>query len=443
MHSPISKKEKIVAFLAGIFTGLVVLAVALYQIPSIQDRVSWRIDRALTYMRGVVDPVQAMPTPDVKTAPEAAVAGAEAGGGGNLPLPQEETLPPTSVSSPSPTQPATALPQQTLPPPTPSPTPTAIPGHIELAVPAYEKQSLNNCGPATLTMHLRYYGWQGNQSKISDLIKPKREDRNVNVEELVSYVNTEVPGLEIQYRVGGDVQMLKKLLAAGFPVTIEEAFIMAESYWANDDRWAGHYLLLTGYDDAAQQFISQDVFVGSNFKVSYSVLEKNWKTFNNVYILVYPPDQRETVKAVLGEEWDVNANRQHALEKAQREAEKDSTDSYAWFNLGTNLVYFEKYSQAANAYDEARKAGLPQRMLRYQFGPFFAYFHTGRMDDLMAVLDYALKRTPTSEEAMLWKGWALYRQGDKEGASDMFSKALEAHPNYSDAIYAIDFIRNN
>ena len=29
------------------------------------------------------------------------------------------------------------------------------------------------------------------------------------------------------------------------------------------------------------------------------------------------------------------------------------------------------------------QCGLPQRMLRYQFGPFFAYFHTGRIDDLL------------------------------------------------------------
>jgi hypothetical protein len=28
-----------------------------------------------------------------------------------------------------------------------------------------------------------------------------------------------------------------------FPVMIEESFIMEESYWLNDDRWAGHYLL--------------------------------------------------------------------------------------------------------------------------------------------------------------------------------------------------------
>jgi hypothetical protein len=39
--------------------------------------------------------------------------------------------------------------------------------------------------------------------------------------------------------------------AAGFPVMIEETFMMEESYWPNDDRWAGHYLLVT--DTMTQQ----------------------------------------------------------------------------------------------------------------------------------------------------------------------------------------------
>jgi tetratricopeptide (TPR) repeat protein len=322
-------------------------------------------------------------------------------------------------------------------------TPTPLPGKVDLPVPEYEKQEVNNCGPATLSMHLRYYGWQGNQTTISKLIKPKSEDRNVNVEELVAYVNTEVPGLEIQYRVGGDIDTLRRLLAAGFPVTIEEGFKMAESYWFNDDRWSGHYLLLTGYNDASQRFTAQDVYVGPNLSVHYDALDKNWKAFNRVYILVYPPDQRERVQQVLGEQWDVDVNRQTALDAAQKEIEADSTDSYAWFNLGTNLVYFEKYAQAAQAYDEARKNGLPQRFLRYQFGPFFAYFHTARMEDLLALTEYALKRTPNSEEALLWRGWAMYRQGNLEESSKLFLQALEARPGYTDAQYALNFIRNN
>ncbi len=39
-------------------------------------------------------------------------------------------------------------------------------------------------------MYLHYYGWEGDQSAIAELLKPQREDRNVNVEELVYFVRT-------------------------------------------------------------------------------------------------------------------------------------------------------------------------------------------------------------------------------------------------------------
>jgi tetratricopeptide (TPR) repeat protein len=438
MQGEISKKEKIAAFSMGIIVGLVVLAVVLYQLPAVQNRVSWRIDFAMAFLRGIIDPVQPMPTPmPVSDVTGGSIPGAP---GSMEPFPEA----PTSTVAPTRTTvPTLEVTQGPTPTQAPTLTPTAIPGKVELPAPGYEKQEVNNCGPTTLAMHLRFYGWKGDQNTISALIKPKSEDRNVNVEELAYYAHTQVPGLEFQFRVGGDVDMLRKLIAAGFPVTIEEAFIMAESYWFNDDRWAGHYLLLTGYDDAAQQFTAQDVFIGPNIGVSYKVLDKNWKAFNRVYIVLYPPDQRETVQAILGDQWDVNANRTFAMNAAEKETQADSTDSYAWFNYGTNLVYFEKYSLAAQAYDQARKLGLPQRMLRYQFGPFFAYFHTGRIDDLLALTDYALKRTPNSEEALLWRGWAMYRKGDREGALKSFQSALNARPENPDAVYALNFIRDN
>jgi len=82
-------------------------------------------------------------------------------------------------------------------------------------------------------------------------------------------------------------------------------------------------------------------------------------------------------------------------------------------------------------------------MLRYQFGPFLAYFHTLRTDDLMTLSEYALKITPNSEEAMLWRGWGMYRLGRKQEALDLFQKALEARPGYPDATYALNFVQKN
>jgi TolA-binding protein len=54
-----------------------------------------------------------------------------------------------------------------------------------------------------------------------------------------------------------------------------------------------------------------------------------------------------------------------------------------------------------------------------------------------------LQITPTSEEAMLWRGWAMYRKGNKEEAIKLFQSALDARPGYPDAKYALDFVSNN
>jgi tetratricopeptide (TPR) repeat protein len=299
---------------------------------------------------------------------------------------------------------------------------------------------MNNCGPASLAMYLDFFGWEGTQITISDLIKPVPEDRNVNVEELVYYVRTQAGWLNAEYRVGGNLTLLKQFLAAGIPVMIEESFRFEDPFWPNDDLWAAHYLLLTGYDDSRGVFTTQDSFHGPDQVVEYKTLDKEWQIFNRVYILVYPPAWQAAVQSILGPDWDVEANRQRALETARSETTADAGNAYAWFNLGSNLVYFGRYEEAAAAYDQARNLSLPQRMLRYQFGPFFAYFHAGRTEDLLALTEYALQRTPNAEEALLWNGWALYRTGDTNQAIAQFQKALEANPYYQDARYALDFV---
>ena len=403
--------------------ALVLFAGLAYQLPPVHQRLSWRVDFALTYLRGVVRPARPVPT----SLPQPALA-----------VTSQPTPTPTVASTPT-------IPPSPSPGPsaTPTPSPTPIPGAITLTAPEWERQDINNCGPATLSMYLHYYGWEGDQFSVAAALKPQREDRNVNVEELAYFVRNNAGWLNILYRVGGDTDTLKRLLAAGFPVMIEESFTFEEPYWPNDDLWAAHYNLLTGYDDAKGTFTTQDSFYGANRQVPYEKLDEYWQSFNRVYIVVYLPEQEATLKALLGEDWDPDRNRQKALEIAQAETGADPENGFTWFNLGTNLVYFERYAEAAQAYDKAREVGLPQRMLRYQFGPFLAYFHSGRIEDLIVLSEYALERTPNSEEALLWHGWAMYRSGKTAQAIADFRQALKENATYQDAQYALDFVTSN
>lgn len=400
--------------LAGLF---------LYQLPAVNSRLSWRIEIAETYLRTLLNPIDSLPAP--LPAPQVATTG--------QPLPAEPVALVT-VAALAPTV------QHT---PTAAASPTPLPDKVVLDPPAWEKQDMNNCGPAALTMYLRYYGWEGNQKTVAEVIKPFRDDRNVNVEELAYFVRNHAGWLQVQYRVGGDLQLLKSLIAAGIPVMIEESFYFDEPYWTNDDLWAAHYQLVTGYDEGAQQFIGQDSFRGQDQQVSYQSLDEYWQAFNRLYILIYPGDKEALVKQILASDWDPDLNREHALKIAEEETSKEPDNPYAWFNLGANRTYFENYIEATAAFDQARKIGLPQRMLRYQFSPFIAYFHSGQIDDLMALTEYALDVTPNAEEALLWHGWGLYRMGKAQEAQESFQKALVENPLYQDAQYALNYLQGN
>jgi hypothetical protein len=214
------------------------LGVVLYQIPWFNRRLSWRVDIAQTYIRGLIQPAGGVPTPASR--PEISLEVV-------FPSP---TPSPTGdlVFSESPGEEIQdeATPQTVTPTPNPTPlfTPTPIPERVELPVTGWEKQDWNNCGPAALSVYLKYYGWEGDQFSISNVLKPTREDRNVNVEELVYYARNYAGWLQTLYRVGGDVEMLKELIAAGIPVLIEASFTFDGAYWPNDDLWAAHYLLV-------------------------------------------------------------------------------------------------------------------------------------------------------------------------------------------------------
>ncbi len=60
--------------------------------------------------------------------------------------------------------------------------------------------------------------------------------------EMVDFVEG-FTGLKAVARVGGDLDLLRSLLSAGFPVLIEAG------HHPPDDWWMGHYLVVSGYDD--------------------------------------------------------------------------------------------------------------------------------------------------------------------------------------------------
>ena len=224
------------------------------------------------------------------------------------------TLPPTATPSASPTHLPGASPT-TAPSSTPTATSTPLPPKVTLTGFHHEYQLYNNCGPTTLAIDLSYWGWGGNQKTAAAILKPNQDDKNVSPRELYEYALTQ--GYDAYIRVNGDIDTIKRFLAAGYPVVLEKGFTCEKG--ENCSGWFGHYSTFSGYDDAAGVFILQDSFRGPNLKMSYADVVENWRAFNYLYIVFFPADSDRDaeVQRLLGPALDVDQNYRDALARAQ------------------------------------------------------------------------------------------------------------------------------
>ncbi|MCZ7544836.1 MAG: C39 family peptidase [Anaerolineae bacterium] len=296
---------------------------------------------------------------------------------------------------------------------------------------AHTYQTWNNCGPATLTMALSYWGWPGDQQRAAESLKPDAEDKNVSPAEMAAFVNREVTDVRALHRYAGDLNLLKRLVAAGFPVVIETGFI------PEGEDWMGHYRLVVGYRDAEASFFTFDSYQGAGIPLPFGEADALWQHFNRAYVVAYPPAREAELSDLLGDDWDADRNAQRARAAAQSEVEADPGNPFAWFNLGTSHVLNRQYAEAAAAYDEAFAIGLPWRMLWYQFGPFEAYLHTDRLDDVLAHARPVREHTPYVEEMHYYEGMVYLARGERDAARYLFRKALRYNANFAPARSAL------
>lgn len=365
----------------------------------------------------------------------------------------------------SPASPPTlATPSPTFPP---TLTPTPLPVSVYLPGVKPEPQLWNNCGPATLSMNLSFYNWGQTQVQAAEVLKPNPRDKNVMPYEMVDFVNNQT-SLRALSRMGGDIETLKRLLNAGFPVLVEKGFEPGD---LKKEGWMGHFNLVIGYNDETQSFITQDSYLLSHppgggeikdietfpgFTVPYDEMEKNWRAFNYVFLVVYPPEKENDALNALGVLMDENTAYRVAYERAVQEASSLSEVRerfFAWFNAGTSLVYLWDYSGAAAAYDSAfsiypqiPEASRPWRMMWYQTGPYFAYYYSGRYNDVIRLADQTLERMsaePILEESYYWRGMSYLALGNNERALTEFRDSLKYHPGFGPSLAALEQMGEN
>ena len=134
-------------------------------------------------------------------------------------------------------------------------------------------------------MATSHFGRGELQAQAAAFLKPNADDKNVGPDELVAFARS--VGLQADYRVGGDLERLKLLLANGVPVVAEMWFTPRP----NDGM--GHYRLLVGYDDVPGRFIAYDSYdqPGVNVPLPYGPFDADWRVFNRTYIPVYTAER--------------------------------------------------------------------------------------------------------------------------------------------------------
>jgi hypothetical protein len=295
------------------------------------------------------------------------------------------------------------------------------------------KQTWNNCGPANITMALSYYGWKQGQEVAQSYLRPDKEDKNVNPSEIVAFVN-ENTGVRALTRMGGTMDILKTFIANKIPVLIETGYMYEGS------SWLGHYQTVVGYDDALATFYVYDSYLGSGesgagLPKSYDTFDKDWENFNRTFIVVYTQEEENKVRNILGNWADPTWSAENAAQVAQAEARENPQNPFAWYNLGSSLTRLGRYEEAAAAFDQARRVGeLPWRITLYQFGPFEAYYHVKRYDDVLALVTSNLNNGGEYvEETYYWQGKVLAAQGNNAAAADSFRRALRHNPGFAAA----------
>ena len=272
------------------------LAIGIYYLPPVHSRLSWRLENLRTRIVYFFNPPdEAVFQPDSQVDIESAVATTRAE--------FELTLTPEATLTPKPG-----------PTPMPTITPTLLPATVKLDGVKYEDQHnrWNYCGPANFSMALTYWGWDGNRDVVGKAIKPSDKDKNVMPYELQDFVADNVPSMHTVMRYGGDIDTLKRLISAGFPVVAEKGYY--ELDYTGKMGWMGHYQFLTGYDDANDTVIAQDTYLdGPNFPISYDDFMEGWRAFNYVFVVVYPAERENEIMTLLGPLANADDAARHAL----------------------------------------------------------------------------------------------------------------------------------
>ncbi len=282
----------------------------------------------------------------------------------------------------------------------------------------FDWQKLNNCGPTTTSVILSYYGIAQPQLTIAGYLKPNPADKNVSPAEVAAYVRGQ--GMGAFVGINGDIPLLERLVAAGYPVMVEQ--------WMQYDGGVGHYRAVRGYDRDKRQILQEDTFLGPDIWRGYDDFNRDWAYFNNTYIVFYPSANQGTVAGIIGGDWDRGTMWQRALNTFRTQG-----GAFALYGQAEALHQLGNSAAAVPLFEQAIATGLPSRYLWYRFGYLEALNNNGQYQKTLDASAPVLQAMGLSEDIRYHRAVAHRALGQTEQARRELTLALQDHPGFSPA----------
>lgn len=316
--------------------------------------------------------------------------------------------------------------------PSASPTPSTspIPNSKILTNGGYHVfQSFNNCGPAALSMALRFYGINASQEILGQALRPYQipfgdnDDKSVTLEEVANKAREY--GLIPYLRPMGNDELVKQFIANDIPVITRT--------WLNANDDIGHYRIIKGYDETRGIFIQDDSLQGKDLEYTYHEYNNIWKKFNYEYLVLVPTDKEDIARQIIGEDVDENNSWEKAKENSLNELKSNPSDTDAGFNLSVAYYKLGEYEKSVEEFEKVENK-LSFRTLWYQIDPILSYYELGNDERVLQITERVLNNQNRAfSELYILRGKIYERQGNNENARQEYQKAIFYNSNLKEA----------
>ncbi|RJP47321.1 MAG: hypothetical protein C4584_00600 [Armatimonadetes bacterium] len=327
----------------------------------------------------------------------------------------------------------------------PTPTPTPVP-KVKLVLPGtsyfltdipFIYQTFNNCGPASLSMILKFYNLNVSQEELGNILRPYQhplgynDDKSVTFPEFIPIV--ENYNLVSFHRPNGDIDKVKLLLTNDIPILTRT--------WVKEDYPVGHFRIITGYDDQTGNFTQVDS-IGGYQRIPYQRFLNLWQPFNYEYMTITSPEKEAVVKKIIGEEVDESVAWQNALKKAQLEESLHPDSVFPLFNQSVAHYHLRQYTESVEVFEKVEKR-LTSNTLWYQIEPILAYQQLKNHTRVLSLTDRVFQGGNIAfSELYIIRGEVYLDQGNREAAQREFEKAYQYNRNLPQAKEKLNSIRS-